>query len=766
MKSYDFNDLLTDAGEAEVKKCIAEAPRWMPDKEAPYYPDRSIPTKRAMALLADAVAEFGDDVLNWYSCGDDPQERLERGELAPATCLKFSAGIGKTQALLDLMRRPEYSSYMFCIFVPDYKLARELKECASDIDLQIIMGREHEREDRTTMCAKADLSRKAADLGQSPMRLLCHQGQPPSRIYCPYYRDCPYQLQFQEKPLARILFHNSLFLNRIAPNNKKIVYIVDEAFWGRSLKKDVIDLQDLEEYRSVPRFSGNGPDSDATEELHSISKALCGVLKKGEMTFAACRAAGITREQLVTAYMHEKRRLPNFDISPDMDEAAQNKKLDDLAQSKTHKFVQFFQNLAEEWARGHDDIRSVSLTRGVDNDEGQGEGRINMHWSEDLKLGNHPLIILDATADRKIVERFVPHLQKFVEIEAKPQNVTITQITDEVCPRTRFLPYGPAKKEDVRRCGNRTRDAQNLFDYESYLSRNRDGSSEVTTLLISYKQLVAKLEAPNGTEVGSYGSIRGQDKWKNVSKLILIGRLQPRTEKLERTAKALFWKSSEQISYIEPDETGRLRLPKERRAYRTSGLTTADVEVEYHPDPLCNAVLWQIREAEILQGIDRARLIHRTADNPCEVLIVTNIVLPITVDKLITWNEILPKPHQIMISRGIFPENNEDRASIYPDLFISGEAARKATVRSIERITDKPLYMTLIGECPELQLVFCKIEGRRKGVRFAYHPTRVQRPFDVIANALGARVKPVYWDFSNAPEPQPDCENVSFSELG
>src|SRR5215471_8895736 len=63
------------------------------------------------------------------------------------------------------------------------------------------------------------------------------------------------------------------------------------------------------------------------------------------------------------------------------------------------------------------------------------------------------------------------------------------------------------------------------------------------------------------------------------------------------------------------------------------------VKVKVHPDRRVQAVIEQVREAEMLQAIDRLRLIHSPWKKT--VIILCNIPLDIPVDALVTWRELV-----------------------------------------------------------------------------------------------------------------------------
>ena len=60
--------------------------------------------------------------------------------------------------------------------------------------------------------------------------------------------------------------------------------------------------------------------------------------------------------------------------------------------------------------------------------------------------------------------------------------------------------------------------------------------------------------------------------------------------------------------------------------------------VKVHPDRRVQAVVAQIREAEMVQAIDRLRLIHTPREKT--VIILCNIPLDLPIDELVTWKQL------------------------------------------------------------------------------------------------------------------------------
>jgi putative DNA primase/helicase len=94
-----------------------------------------------------------------------------------------------------------------------------------------------------------------------------------------------------------------------------------------------------------------------------------------------------------------------------------------------------------------------------------------------------------------------------------------------------------------------------------------------------------------------------------------------------------------------------------------------------------------------------------------QIDILTNIVLPVEVDEVTTWKRLQPSLAQIMRARGAAPLSYCDMAAAYPDLFVSGDAAKMALTR--ENPEQTPIEKYLIGVCSG----FSAINYRRRGAR-------------------------------------------------
>ena len=57
---------------------------------------------------------------------------------------------------------------------------------------------------------------------------------------------------------------------------------------------------------------------------------------------------------------------------------------------------------------------------------------------------------------------------------------------------------------------------------------------------------------------------------------------------------------------------------------------------------------------------------NRTAENPLQIDLLTDVVLPVTVDELVAWSDLRPTRRDLMAARGVALENAADMAAELP----------------------------------------------------------------------------------------------------
>ena len=284
--------------------------------------------------------------------------------------------------------------------------------------------------------------------------------------------------------------------------------------------------------------------------------------------------------------------------------------------------------------------------------------RIYLFWRRDLELPDVPVLLLDADLDPTIARKFLPRLE-VVEVPVD-RCAEVIQVSDTACSRRRLLAWEEAPETEMSRAANRLADVQALLDVEA--------ARGARVLLVTYKAAAERLKVPAGCAVDYFGNIRGIDGYKKFDTVIIAGREQPRVDAVEAQARALFADDPAPLIL-----TGDLM--EQVRGYRMRDGSSVAGKVSVHPDPRVQAVLEQVRERETAQAIDRLRLIH--CPDPKRVIVLSNLVLDLTVDRLVTWREIMPSRLEQAAARGpAVPLSASELHRCFRGLWETAETAR------------------------------------------------------------------------------------------
>jgi len=196
----------------------------------------------------------------------------------------------------------------------------------------------------------------------------------------------------------------------------------------------------------------------------------------------------------------------------------------------------------------------------------------------------------------------------------------VTQLVDSQMAYRKFVTRGNDKEATAK--NNREKLAGIIA------SRGTEG------LVICPKELRLSWEQakalPAGWMVWNFGAIRGRDEARAVPQLVIVSRPLPGPAEVELMAEMIFARRLERLpigEWYQKQSLGRLM---------TDGTGRRALALR-HPDPLVEAVRFAICEGELLQAVGRGRGVRRNAEMPLEVLILTDVPLPIPVDTLITW---------------------------------------------------------------------------------------------------------------------------------
>jgi phage/plasmid primase-like uncharacterized protein len=641
-EGQDFNDvLIRDGGDAVRIAIEAAEPQ---EGIKPYFDSDPLSVEEAQVSLACLTNMWFDEAIA------NPDMTIQRA-------LKAAAGLGKTEEYIKaLTQRDDIRSLVVEVYVPTHALADELIERlrSQDPDLKVrpIRGRGYEAGTPLAVCRKADVATAIGRLGLPVQSTLCLNKD--GSETCEYYDDCPYQRQFQDNgPEVRILVHEYLTINRIKGAPGPDLTIIDETFWQSALDKTSF---------GIDRLNIQGRSQDY---IKILARRVQSAMENGEPVKKALKDNGVTDSELRDAARAARADLEAISISPGLDIDTQRRLISKANPSEGLKLCRMWRLMAEEFDQPGDEFVRVQFKRDFLHD-GERQNRIFLYWRKDFRIKEGHVLVLDADANEEILKPFLPEI-KVITIDVE-RNAEVIQVVDTPCSNWKLLADKPDAAAQLA--------AQSLGNVQAFI--NQKPNLVTLNLVVATKKIAKCLKAPEGCDVVWFGSFLGVDIWKDFDTVNIVGREQAPPVAYEEQARALWWDQG--LKLIEPDELGNRFLSKETRAYRMRDGSIRTVEVDVHPDPRIQMLVEQGREAQSAQAIDRLRLIHNKL--PKRVYILSNIPLDVTVDKLVTWREMVASPVQRALSRhGVLPTSPSELARIFPDIWPTSAAAKEQLKR-------------------------------------------------------------------------------------
>lgn len=703
------------------------------------YPEvPKLPLDQARRKLADAVASWIRDAGRWHGQGDYRKALLE-GRLRvirdgsgglrldfdgppstswpmyspksirtlfppPRHAIAAQVGLGKTRAIVE--RLPDLVAaskpgHCVLVTVPNHELSREMAERiqAAGLSVEIYLGptQPDPGSPGSQMCRRHEDFEvfKAAGMGNE----LC--------AVCADRNVCGYLRQRSKTADVWIAAHNILYHPRRRPVPPVDFVVVDEDpvgagydggddGWGKYLKPD-----------DVPQ---------------DVGKAIR-MLPLGEPLER--KDFGLTDQRLRDLTLESYRGL----IDVELPDAPTDEQIETLRKILQRNLSEIGKAKLYEEIRLHGPFGMRALR---DEDHG-----VVLSWKRQRRLHRDfdvPMLILDATLRRDVVRHLVDteqppvgyRAQSFVDEDGSiafddeyPMEPIVGPVT-EIAAETPDVGFRQVLfSAAASRFGDDRQGRANVGKIRRYVEARSAFVESV--LVICQKSLEAELVElglPGNVQIAHFNAIRGKDIWRDVERLVVIGRTQAPPNAVETHAEALFRAS---VGALGGDYYGHVWKP-------LSGQDRL-VRVERHFDPLVELIRWGICEAELIQAIGRGRPVNRTSASPLEIDMVNFVPLPdVVVDESVEWSEAQPSPLDVvagrfglLLPRTMVPGMARVLAGLLPDLFTSENAARQAGVSSRADPSDETLHSGASAREYEgaeitFDLVYLKAEGSRYSV--------------------------------------------------
>jgi putative DNA primase/helicase len=712
----DANDLALEQGAHAVAAMVSSAATVPPP--VPTYPEPVLSPEAARATLTQALRTFIDAVPAYWRAVAEAEAAAEEARahvdpldfnaapvVPPLLGLPVDVGLGKTSsaraAIAELLASGELGARKVVYAVPRHDLGQEQVGAFRALGVGAMLWKGRTAPDPTPenperlMCLDPEATFDALEVEQAVEQSCCKVKRAGELHLCPHFHACGYQRQKAAARAAQVIVcaHDSLFHMKPDAIGDVGLLVIDEAFWQSGLRgldgKAVLTQDGLEPGKtSVICYRAKGKIDDArTADLIAARLKLwkgLQVLEPGPLRLGLLQSVGLTAEECRNAASLERRRMRDPGLLPGMGPAERRKRIEKVLPpfgqpwAPPGRCATLWLILAEALENAHDAagaelVNELTESGSVRALKLRWRGRLRAGWAGDV-----PVLHLDATLRGELIRPYLPSIRLREPVAAAMPHVRVRQVLGSPTSARALTPTLQAPERDRTTAAHHVRD---LLGYVGMRARQRRGTGRnMDLLLVGQKAAIDTLRAaglPPRVDAVHFNGLSGLDRWGGVGCLIILGRTLPAPMTVEALSAAL----TGQTPLAASKGDGWWYGTQERRI-RLAGGRTHVVPGEVHADPTAEAIRWSICEAELIQAMGRGRGVNRTAENPLQIDLLTNVVLPVTVDELVGWRQLCPTRRDRMALRGVVLENAADMAACFPDLWENHETARKDGQRS------------------------------------------------------------------------------------
>lgn len=632
------------------------------------------------ATLKDALPSSSARLAGSKRAHEARMEGLGLPAAPPAKLVLGTPGLGKTRSLQHVIRQLGRKSIIW-VLQPTLLKAEEFEQETRDmIDLPItvVRGRSalHPNEN-TKMCRRGDFAERLGASGRQIGQSICRRVIGEKEILCPYYADCLYIAQ-QEALKAHqgggvfVMSHTALSMPNAAPRPDLVIVDEDPSFsLLREADIDASRFTAKADWRNhVQKAQRKAAENPIAEEdvqaLFENVEIMGGAL--GDRAPLHSLALSTTSQALqdsarILRLVEEQQISP---VRPDMlDSKIKSliKELDELEIKKIGRILRSARDelkVAERWTRaGHAvvDYRASFNGIAVDrnamvkvNDRTERLSRVGAYFLAKNKLAKTtPVIVLDGTADPELLARALDRDVETHRIDVERMGEVIQVHGKSFSTRSLVLnKNSPEKKRRKQEVERLKRELVSFVESEG--EKAQTGAFVCSALRVKQEIFTEDQHdtwAEKGISWSHFGATRGINKWQACETAILIGRKLPPASAVWNMARAFYALDPEPLDDPENPDAAPQYERQERQLFDKQG-SRQSIDTHVANDLRVHRVLWQMREAETIQALDRVRGVRnfrriillgdvdlRRPDDPADM---PGLGLP--VDTFFRWSEV------------------------------------------------------------------------------------------------------------------------------
>jgi hypothetical protein len=780
---------------------------------APTYPLRdAMPIEQARERVASDFAALIREAEEWWlrnppEADEDPYLQFAREVLneaeepPPVHAQRSPTGVGKTrigakEIAADRKRRrliqdqSPLATRSWGYFGPTHRLNESTAGQFRDADLtaKVYRGRlaldpdvpgnaQRPESEQVLMCLAPDKVRQAMALYQSISDSCCRKRVAGKVQQCEFFNQCAFQRQLRgPAPDAWLCSHEMLFHDQRALSELAGI-IIDETFYQDG-------LSGIEEPREALRLDeitvlGEGVD-DPTLALYR--ERLVDILSAhplGGLQHERFESVWIYPELCTNAIRAEWKVFGRLKITPEMTQAEIDKLQEIIPDCiRARRMVGVWGALREMLTSDDAAVREklglkeeIKVSGRLILVRKDGKTILRVHGVRPvLDARKVPTMLLDATLPSELIlKKFYPQVRVVSDVEVEMPHVHVRQVLGAPVSQNKLwgTEVDPSKGHNLH--------AIRRYILQRWLEidgpRRWLESGRKPMVVICQKEVRLWLEnkpserpderygkvprpgvaLPEGIALEHFNAIAGLDDHKDVRLLATIGRTLPPPAAVEAIAGAL---TGAQPALEAPTGRGYGKVPRGIRMADGNGIEVSNCN--QHVDPVGEAVRYQICEAELIQAIGRGRGVNRSAETPLEVDILADVVLPITVDEVVPWEE--PSEAIEMPARdAIVLTTPADMAKAWPNVWETVRAAKYtlkklgAKVRpgggvSVDQRTKTLYSIFLIGKLShDATILYRRTAARAQFAVAFFDPRALPNPRAWLVEKQGALAETLHY---------------------